>query len=101
MMNVLATIACLIAVILGAGAIALHADQLQSIVFLVACVWFLSNILVSKAYQRSYWKDHNLTISQFVDRVRIGQWPEKTALEKVTGFGAGILMLTSVGLNFV
>ena len=78
-MNAFATIACLVAVSLGAGAIAMHSDQLQSIVFLVACVWFLSNILVSKAYRRSYWKDHDhsLTIRQFVDRVRSGRWPEK------------------------
>ena len=100
-MKAFVTMSCLIAVVLGALAIFMHSEQLQTIVFLVACVWFLSNILVSGAYRREYWKGHDVTISQFLDKVRIGRWPEKSALDRATGLGAEVLMLASVGLYFV
>ena len=100
-MKAFVTTSCLLAAVLGAFAIFTHSDQLQSIVFLVASVWFLSNILVSGAYRREYWKAHDVTISQFLDMVRIGQWPQKSALDRVTGLGAGVLMLASMGLYFI
>jgi hypothetical protein len=100
-MKTFVTLMCVLSAIFGEAAIYMKMAPLQSTVFAVACIWFLSNILVSKAYRRSYWKDHNLTFSQFIDRVRGGGWPEKTALEKVTALGSFILMGASAALYFV
>jgi hypothetical protein len=99
--GIFATLACLIAVALGATAILLHSRPLDTIVFYVACVWLFANILISRAYTREYWKSLDKPISHILRETRSGTFPKTSALEQVTGFGGVVLMIVVMCLYFV
>jgi hypothetical protein len=71
-----------------------------SIVFHVACVWMLCNILLSGAYKREYWKRHDKTIPEAVREDASGRWPNKTALDQITLISAVVLTIVSAYLNY-
>jgi hypothetical protein len=100
-MSFVATLACLIAVALGAAAIFLNSRPLDTTVFLVACVWLIANIIVSRAYTRQYWKSLDKPISQFLRESRRGSLPTSSTLEQVTGFGGVVLMVVVMCLYFI
>lgn len=100
-MRLFATVSCLLAAIFGAAAIFLHTGPLDSIVFYVAWVWLLANIILSRAYKLEHWKGLDKTFSEIWRDAKNGTLPKTSALEHVTNLGALILMIVSMCLNFI
>jgi len=98
-MRFFATMCCLISVLLGAAAIHLHSQPLPTVVWWVSCVWLIANIVVSRAYKREYWICLDKPISQLLREARAGTLPKSSGLEKVTAFGATILILIVMSLE--
>ena len=101
LMNTFATIACLLAALLGATAIFLPTGQpIQFTVLCVAWVWILANAIVNRAYRAEYWRGLNRAIPDVLRDAKAGALPKSSALQRVTQFGSVILVIAFTWLQF-
>jgi hypothetical protein len=97
-------LSCLIATTLGTAAIFSHRWALQGVVFWVGCVWTLADVMASGMYRRSYWKAHDIPISQIYHDIKQGResgLPRRGTIERVTRVGSITLIIIFIALYFV
>jgi hypothetical protein len=98
--NTFATLACLLAAILGATAIFLPTGQpIESIVFDVALVWMLADVTLRRAYTAEFWRGLDRTIPDVFRSAREGTLPISSAVQRLISLGSLILMIAFIWLQ--
>jgi hypothetical protein len=95
-------LSCLVlSAVLGVAAILSHRLALQSVVFFVAGVWTLADMVLSGVFSRSYWKARNVPLSQFLYR-QARELPQMQggAIQRVARVGSITFMMTFFALYF-